>query len=221
MKNNKLSSLKQEAANENTSPKRLKKLADENNILAKIFAENVATPAEILRKLSDSKNNTIGKDVTINPNTPKDILFNLGAKFPEQLLSNPVFDLLLLENHNLLSDLPRNTLKKLLYLPEVPKYFLKWVSQRSDLELLRIILNNPNTPRNILERLLEHENYEIKQMAKLHVNYMGEIKESWDKIAFEEIEKIDRFIITSGIAVILLLLLSTSIGSKIALWGSQ
>lgn len=150
-----------------------------------------------MRELSNSKSNAVRKAVASNPNTPTDILFDLGAKFPEQLLSNPLFDLLLLENPNLLSDLPRNTLKKLLALPEVPKYFQKWVSQRSDLELIRIILNNPNTSKEILERLLEHENSEIKQMAKLHVNYMGEIKEGWDKIAFEEIKKVDRFIINS------------------------
>ena len=40
MKNNKLSTLKQEAANENTNPERLKELANENNTLAKIVAQN-------------------------------------------------------------------------------------------------------------------------------------------------------------------------------------
>lgn len=45
-----------------------------------------------------------------NPNTPTEVLLNLGAEFPEQLLDNPVFFLLLLENLNLVEQMPVTTL---------------------------------------------------------------------------------------------------------------
>ena len=49
-------------------------------------------------------------NLATNPNTPTEVLLNLGAEFPEQLLDNPVFFLLLLENLNLVEQMPVTTL---------------------------------------------------------------------------------------------------------------
>ena len=83
-----------EASLETTSPERLRELAEQNVKLARIVASN--------------------------PNTPRETLLELGTEFPEELLKNPVFDLLLLENPNLLAQMPESTLKSLVKLEIMP-----------------------------------------------------------------------------------------------------
>jgi len=75
-----------EASGETTSPERLQELAQQDVKLARIVATN--------------------------PNTPTETLLELDYQFPAELLNNPVFDLLLLGNPNLLAQMPQNTLKK-------------------------------------------------------------------------------------------------------------
>ncbi len=64
---------------------------------------------ELLRELASCGDKTICKAVVSNPNTPTDVLLALGAKFPGQLLENPLFSLLLLENPNFLAQMPWET----------------------------------------------------------------------------------------------------------------
>ena len=72
----------------------------------------------------------IGKDwelrllVASNPNTPTDILWQLGLDFPEAILSNPIFQLLQLEQLQLAAEVPPATLTSLLQCEQVPKNFL-------------------------------------------------------------------------------------------------
>lgn len=90
-----------------------------------------------------------------NPNTPTEILLKLGAEFPEQLLSNLVFSLLLLENPNLVEQMPLTTLLSILKLERVPVSFLEWAAGHSNRDVLLAVVKNPNTPRSALERLAE------------------------------------------------------------------
>ena len=72
------------------------------------------TSGDRLKELATSDDAAIRKAVANNPNTPTNILWQLGSEFPDQLLVNPVFDLLLLENPNLCGDMPDRTLESLL-----------------------------------------------------------------------------------------------------------
>lgn len=122
--------------------------------------------------------------VTTNPNTPRDVLLKLGAQFAGQLLDNPVFPLLLLENPNLLADMPLATLRSLLK-RDVPPSFLKWAADNSDEGVLLAVAMNPNTPKSALEKLLLSRNTEVVEAAKLHVNWAGEMNQGWDEAAIE------------------------------------
>ncbi|MEO0841161.1 MAG: hypothetical protein AAF063_19925, partial [Cyanobacteria bacterium J06643_5] len=101
-----LQKLRQEAASENTSPRRLEELAKFNIELTRIVSKNANTSPQFLQHLSSSSDTLIRKHIAANPNTPTEILLELGAEFPQQLLDNPVFYLLLLENPNFVSDIP-------------------------------------------------------------------------------------------------------------------
>lgn len=118
--------LYQEAASENTSQQRLQELAKISTELARIIARNVNTAPELLSKLSISTDKETRLGIVSNPNTPTDILWQLGKEFPDKLLENPVFSLLLLENPNLADEIPHGTMCSLLLAKEVPIKFLEW-----------------------------------------------------------------------------------------------
>lgn len=96
-KKSKLLQQKLEASSPDTSPEQLRTLAYTSRTLMLQVAENNAAPPELLRELAASSK-AVCERVAANPNTPIDVLLKLGAKFPKQLLSNPILPLLLLEN---------------------------------------------------------------------------------------------------------------------------
>ena len=134
-KNPKSLTPKQEAALETTTPERLKELAKESLILARIVAKNSGASEELLKELAHTDDSATRKAVTTNPSTPKETLLELGTQFPEELLDNPVFDLLLLENPNLLADMPKSSLKSLVKREAVPRSFLDWAVNHADDDL--------------------------------------------------------------------------------------
>ena len=88
---------KQEASSETTSAKRLKELAQDAK-LASVVAKNPAAPPDLLAELADSDPKAPRKNAMGNPATPYETLMKFASQYPEQLLDNPVFDLLFLEN---------------------------------------------------------------------------------------------------------------------------
>ena len=119
--------LEKEAASQETTPERLKEIAFKSHEINMIIAANSKTPKDVLKKLAESQNNEIRKTVTSNPNTPPEILLNLGKDYPAKLLANPVFNLMLLANPNLLGDMPNDTLLSILKLSDVRESFIIWV----------------------------------------------------------------------------------------------
>ena len=180
---------KKEAAQETTPPERLRELAEQDIALARIVAKNPAAPPDLLKELTSTGDKAVRKGATANPNTPSDVLLELGGQFPENLLDNPIFDLLLLENPNLLADMPKSSLKSLLKRDFVPASFLAWAGKQEDEDLFLAVATNPETSRAVLEKLTNHPNEAVQQAAKLHVNWAGEMTEGWEEIAQEEIDK--------------------------------
>lgn len=178
----KQSTLKQEAANENTSPARLRELAGMSTQLARIVAKNCNADPELLRELAASSDDLTRKEVASNPNTPTEILWKLG-EFPEELLNNPVFALSMLEDPNFLENIPHDTLCSLLQHHAVPDSFLEKAVDASDWEIRLAIATNSKTPKNILEKLINYRSTALNEEVRLHVNWVGEISEGWDEIA--------------------------------------
>ncbi|MGL4879581.1 MAG: hypothetical protein ACRC8K_00770, partial [Waterburya sp.] len=92
------SQLEAEAKSENTSGDRLWELAQQDDNLALIVAQNIVAPEKVLKELSESNNSAIRKAVCANPNTPTETLLNLSFDFPKEVMNNPLIPLLLLEN---------------------------------------------------------------------------------------------------------------------------
>lgn len=116
----------QQAADENTPPQQLRMLVNQCIEILRLVAQNPNTDSELLRDLANSNYETIREAVTSNPNTPTDLLvYSLGKQFPGQLLENPVFNLLMLENPNFLDDLNVFTADSLIDFPGTPEELRK------------------------------------------------------------------------------------------------
>lgn len=120
------------------------------------------TPSQQLRELAATGNKAICEKVAANPNTPTDILLKLGAKYPKQLLENPVFSLLLLENPNLLEDIPLDTLISILKEKQAPAFILNTASKHYNRDILILVASNPNTCKNTLEQLANNTYEEVR-----------------------------------------------------------
>ena len=154
-------------------------------------AQDENTAPEILAELADSKDYLTRQYVTANPNTPTKTLLNLGAEFPKELLDNPIFDLLLLENPNLISKIPITTLRSLIKQDNVPESFIvEYAERESNEEVLLGITSNPKVSRNIIEKLTISKFPEVSEAANLHINWSGEITEGWQELAEEKIKAI-------------------------------
>ena len=178
-----LPELRQQAASEEVSPQRLEELSKINVELARIVAQNANASPGLLRIFSSSSDNIIRKNVAGNPNTPTEILLELGAEFPRELLNNPVFSLLLLENPNFVADIPLVTLISLLKLDEVPTQFLELATSHDDVEVLLTIAMNPKTPKTALLALTQIQNIEVAEAARKHVTLAGEMQQGWNQAA--------------------------------------
>jgi hypothetical protein len=151
-------------------------------------AKDENSPPELLGELAKSKDYMTRQYVIANPNTPTATLLNLGAEFPRELLNNPIFDLLLLENPNLISDIPIATLRSLIKQDNVPKSFIVECAEReSDKELLLAMTMNSQISSNILEKLIKSKFTEVAEAADLHVSWSGEISEGWKEIATQKV----------------------------------
>ncbi|MDJ0746812.1 MAG: hypothetical protein QNJ32_26120 [Xenococcaceae cyanobacterium MO_167.B27] len=149
--------LKGEARRETTSKERLKELASIRDELVEIVAQNVVAPPELLADLASHKNKAVRKAVTSNPNTPTKTLLDLGTYFPQELLNNPVFDFLALEDLDFVKKIPLSTLASLIQRKEVPKFLLNYA--------------------------VSFKYHEIADIAKMHVAISGEMTEGWHAIA--------------------------------------
>jgi hypothetical protein len=79
---------------------------------------------EVLRKLSKSWDVCTQKLVAGNPNTPIDTLWDLISDFPNQILENPVWPLVMLTNPNWIEEVPEEKVIALLKKPGIPSLFI-------------------------------------------------------------------------------------------------
>jgi hypothetical protein len=166
--------LEQEAVCENTSADRLRELVQMGLDLAKRVARSASADSELLQELSFHEDAIVRQGVASNPNTPTEVLLRLGAEFPSELLDNPVFSLLILENPNLVNEMSIATLRSVLRLPQVPFFLIEQAADKTDHEVQLALAMNLQTPQKVLERLT-HSNFpEVSQAACLHINLVGE-----------------------------------------------
>ena len=161
----------QEASDPSTSPERLAELAAQDIKLSRAVAKNSTTPPDILKTLGESGDEATRKSIAGNPNSPTDTLTRLATQFPEEVIQNPVFDLLLLENPNLLSEIPLASLRSLLKRQSIPIAFLSWAAKHEDVGVQLAVALNPLTPAKAVKGLVMSPYPNVRAAAEQHINY--------------------------------------------------
>lgn len=163
--------LDREATNKTTSPQRLRELAILSSTLARLVANNPNTDGDLLRDLIATSDGTTRHNVATHPNTPPEVLLKLAWQFPKEVLENPGFEQILVENPNLLKRLSKKILLRLLKQDKVPPAFLEWVADYPNKQVLLAVAIPGNTSTTALEKLNRSQYPEVVEAAKLHVNW--------------------------------------------------
>ena len=136
-------------------------------------AINPNSDPQSLREIAIGKDWELRLLVASNPNTPTDILRQLGLDFPEAILSNPIFQLLQLEQLQLAAEVPPATLTSLLQCEQVPKNFMDYALSQQDYSLWLAVAYNVHTPSQLLENLARksrHQDRELIRAIAAHPN---------------------------------------------------
>lgn len=153
------------AADESTSLEELTKLARQSIELASLVASNVNANFELLQELYSYNDRSINEGIASNPNTPPKILVELLKTFPQQVVSNPIFPLLLLENPNFIKEeILRDILIVLLQQKELPEFFVN-KALKSQSDLIRYILAQRQDLSELILEKLAQDNIVIVRLA--------------------------------------------------------
>ena len=112
------------------------------------IAASEDTPSEVLEQLAQDEDADVRRRTASNPNTPPRILLSLGEEFPEEVIENPVFGLLLLEDFgsdSILLIFARSSTTSAQKLTEL--------ATTSSKKILTALAQNPNTPTSVLQQL--------------------------------------------------------------------
>jgi hypothetical protein len=115
-------------------------------------AKNPATASPKLEQLA-LISDELASLVAANPNASLLTLTALAVRFPQQVLLNPVLDLLALENSECVLQLFNPNWRNLLDRPNVPKLLIESAVLIRDPFVWYAILEHPTTPLEILEQI--------------------------------------------------------------------
>jgi hypothetical protein len=129
-------------------------------------ASNPQTNPQTLRQLANDSDWQIRRSIANNPNTPTDLLWQLGIDFPEAVIANPIFPLLQLENLRLAAEIPPCTLTSLLQCPQVPIAFMEYAVGQQDYSLWLAVAYNHNTPSHLLANLARKSRGQDRELIR-------------------------------------------------------
>lgn len=158
-------------------------------VQARELAKDETTSPEKLRELASSDDAITRQNVVMNPNVPPDVLIKLAEQFPKHVFNNPAIDLLLLETPNLFSGTSADILCSLLK-RKVPASMIQYAANSTDERFKLAILMNPQTSREVVEKLKKSENIKISEAAKYHIKHTLNLHESWRSITQAKIQQV-------------------------------
>lgn len=136
---------------------------------------------DLLEELSYISDKFLFKVLVSNFNMLMEVLLKLGFLFLEQLLDNLVFDILLIENFNLLLEFFKFFFNSLLKWEVVLVSFLCWVVINGDENMLQLLLINLNVLVEVVQGLIEYGDWDVVIVVKFYVNSGVEVELSWEE----------------------------------------
>lgn len=123
------------------------------------IATDPTTAPSVLKALAAAPEASLRRAVVANPNVPPETLMELGGEFPDELFANPVLSLFLLENPALFSEMPEETLARLMAHPSMPTGLLLEATRHRAFYVRRAAAQNPRMPPAMLVELAEKQSY--------------------------------------------------------------
>ena len=124
-------------------------------------AQNENTLPEILAELAKSRDKEILRCVAGNPNTTGEILEKLGVDFADEIVANPIFDLLLLENPE-----SKFVLLSLARASTTSVGKLKELANHQDKDIKEAVAVNRRTPADIIDSIFEKDIWIKESVAR-------------------------------------------------------
>lgn len=164
--------LREQAQDPKSKPSLLRELADSDVTLARLVVGNPSASAQLLEDLSKSKDLQTRKIITSHAGTPARVLRVLGGMFPEQLLENPIFDFLLLEDPAFFEGMNVSRLANFVKKNTCSIEIIKHASKIKEESVQLALLMNQSTPKKVVDRIIKHAvTSKVVDLAKRHVNF--------------------------------------------------
>ncbi len=130
------------------------------------IATSPDTNPKLLRQIASGKHWELRRLVASNPNTPTEVLWTLAIDFPEAVLINPIWDLLQIEQLDLVTKIPHASLTSLLQCDRVPRKFMEYAVTQQDYSLWLAVAYNPHTPSALLENLARKSRSQDRELIR-------------------------------------------------------
>ena len=125
-----------------------------------VLAANSTAPQ--LARLAEQADAAVRAEVAAHPNTPAELLGQLAAEFPAEVLGNPALPLLRLAHPNLLKDWPDAALLALLKLPQVPDWLRHHAAKSSSVEVQVALAMHPDLTPAEINQLAQHSAWLVR-----------------------------------------------------------
>lgn len=120
---------------------------------------------ELLGRLAASPDRVTRRNVTLNPQTPREVLIRLAPTFAGEFFLNPAFDFLLMEDPNLLFSLPVGVLKNILKRDDCPASMLNWAITCGDKSHQLAVVTRSDLSREMLQRIADGPHVKAAEIA--------------------------------------------------------
>ena len=114
------------AADQESTPNQLCKLAAQSSELARIVAANPAIDASVVELLKKRKDPKVNRALTSNPGTPMANLLKLGKRYTSEFVQNPIFDLALAADPRFMAKFPETLLENIITNQQTPENIFLW-----------------------------------------------------------------------------------------------
>ena len=141
----------------------LKKSIERYVEVDRAIAQREEVSPALLSKLSHSSDKNTRSKVVSNPNVLPEDFIRLGPQFPKAFLTNPVLDLILLEDPAILSQFDTKLLVQIAKNLECPKGFLRWAANHNDEQVQLAVAMNKNTPEDAIKILKGSSHKAVKE----------------------------------------------------------
>ena len=114
------------AADQESTPNQLCKLAEQSPELARVVAANPAINASVVKLLKKRKDPKVDRTLAANPGTPMADLLALGERYTSEFVQNPIFDLALAADPRFMAKFPETLVKNIIINQQTPDNIFLW-----------------------------------------------------------------------------------------------